>query len=544
MKYSYISTDSLAAYKPKVELLLITVTEIETLALHASMIPLFPDERIITFSKGNLTYYIGMLGHYAICHVESEMGSLSAGGSLLTIQQAISDWDPKAIIMVGIAFGKDSEKQNIGDVIVADMIIQYESKKISNDKIEYRGPKQPSSTLLLNRFKNYSRGWEHNTAAGIISRLIVGNLLSGEVLIDNKLYRDEILSAFPTAQGGEMEGAGLAASAHSLHRHWIVVKSICDFADGNKSHNKTENQQTAAVAAISLCKYIFDNEFSFEELGIKPIGNRFIQSNDKPKQDPRKVLFTVYKKDCENFYVTRDNDLIFNRFLSLGKSVWVYGKSGIGKTNLAFRNLLNENRSPYVIDCSNCSGMSHHDTLMYIYTKLLSFKDTNIETTIIPPHKLIDLIIKTIKEKLPEDACIVFEEMPISPDEMSFAGFMFSIFIKLSSEDPDSKVLFVCTSLGDPKVLFTNNHLKVLERVKFINLPMWSVIQLKELCNVICDSLGITINERDIDVLSEEADGTPRFIKNFFWNFIALSSEKNFTQLLSLTKLEYLPNAN
>jgi len=550
MSYSHFSANKLNAYKTKIELLLVTVTDVETKALHSAMLPLTPEDNIIVFAKGNLTYYVGMLGKYAVCHVESEMGSISAGGSLLTIQQSINDWDPKAIIMVGIAFGKDSEKQKVGDVIVSDMIIQYETKKVSSSQIEYRGPKQPSSTLLLNRFKNYSRGWVFTTSTGNISRIIVGNLLSGEVLIDNQQYRDEILEAFPTAEGGEMEGAGLASSAHSLQKPWIVVKSICDFADGNKAKNKIQNQIDAANAAVSLCQYIFENQFIFESLGINSVLinekssiQNITQALSIPKASPKKVLFNVYKKDYEDYYIARESDYDFNRFLSLDKSVWLYGKSGVGKTNLAFRNLTNVNRKFYVIDCSNCSGMAHDKIMTYIYIKLQSFQGVEINTESHPIHETIDLIISTIDEKFPEDACIIFEEMPIGPDEMTFAGFMFSIFIKLSSKNPDSKAVFVCTSLGDPKIIIENNFSKVVEKIKFINLLEWDKNHLDELCNTICNALDITLNHEELDTLVLESGGIPRFIKNFFWNFVALSSNKSFTQILTITRIEAQPYA-
>jgi nucleoside phosphorylase len=46
--------------------------------------------------------------------------------------------------------------------------------------------------------------------------------------------------------GGEMEGAGLYVSSLEHKVDWIVIKAICDWADGNKSKYKTERQKEAA----------------------------------------------------------------------------------------------------------------------------------------------------------------------------------------------------------------------------------------------------------------------------------------------------------
>lgn len=46
-----------------------------------------------------------------------------------------------------------------------------------------------------------------------------------------------------------MEGAGLYVSCNEHKVDWIIVKSICDFADGNKGENKAERQELAAKNA-------------------------------------------------------------------------------------------------------------------------------------------------------------------------------------------------------------------------------------------------------------------------------------------------------
>ncbi len=50
-----------------------------------------------------------------------------------------------------------------------------------------------------------------------------------------------------------MEGAGLYVAGADHKVDWIVIKAICDWADGNKGVNKKARQQLAAKnAAVFL----------------------------------------------------------------------------------------------------------------------------------------------------------------------------------------------------------------------------------------------------------------------------------------------------
>jgi hypothetical protein len=49
-----------------------------------------------------------------------------------------------------------------------------------------------------------------------------------------------------------MEGAGLYAAARDAKVDWILVKAICDWADGNKGADKDARQATAARNAAQF----------------------------------------------------------------------------------------------------------------------------------------------------------------------------------------------------------------------------------------------------------------------------------------------------
>lgn len=271
-KYEENPASKIGGLKRHINMLLVTVTKIETAALHNLLQPLPENKKILRISKDALTYYIGVLGNYRVCHVACKMGSVAAAGSLATTKQAIGDWNPKAIIMMGIAFGNGGEDQKIGDVLLSEHVLQYQSEKVTKtgDK-QNRGGKPHCGATLLNIFESYHDDWHHSIAESVYSTVLTGDLLSGEQLIDNKEHRDELLTRFPTAIGGEMEGIGLANAAGAKSKEWLVVKGICDFADGNKGEDKTRRQQLAASAAASLCEHIFNNRYVFENLKINAV---------------------------------------------------------------------------------------------------------------------------------------------------------------------------------------------------------------------------------------------------------------------------------
>ena len=79
-----------------------------------------------------------------------------------------------------------------------------------------------------------------------------GLVLSGDKLIDNREYRDQLIEIAPEALGGEMEGAGLYVASQTAKTDWLLIKAVCDWADGNKSRKKHERQ---AIASRSVAEF-------------------------------------------------------------------------------------------------------------------------------------------------------------------------------------------------------------------------------------------------------------------------------------------------
>lgn len=226
-----------ASMSQKADILLVTVTEIETQALLNRFPPV--EKHIID----QIYYDFGSIGPAHTVMVRStRMGPFSA---IHCVERGIDHFSPRTVIMVGIAFGLHPKEQEIGDILVAQQIMNCDLHKIRTgpDKepiIVPRGTVIPVTDRLLNCFQDHLLDWKPPP------RVSIGPIFSSSRLIDHEETRNELSHYFPEAIGGEMEGHGLCDACLRKKVDWILVKAICDWADGNKGKNKESNQRLAA----------------------------------------------------------------------------------------------------------------------------------------------------------------------------------------------------------------------------------------------------------------------------------------------------------
>ncbi len=255
----------------EVSVVLLVATKIELEAVLRRMKPHGSDDKgLVRVSVGVETYYLGRLGAHTVAATMCEAGQTSRAGSILAATQAINLWSPKGVIMPGIAFGADPTKQAIADVLVSTQVLCYENQRKGHGRTIQRGPNAEAGQTLVNRFRNVL-GWDFRRTDASRVEIRPGPVLSGEKLVDDLEFKQALLDAYPQAIGGEMEGGGLYAAAARRGVEWIVVKAICDWADGAK---RDSYQLLAAAAAVSLVERVLSSEGVLDGLS-------------RPKPDPR-----------------------------------------------------------------------------------------------------------------------------------------------------------------------------------------------------------------------------------------------------------------
>ena len=237
--------------KPESRVLIVTATDIETRAILRA----FKNYRMEY--PGNITVYdFGDVGGVHLYLLQSGVGTTGPNAAAATISEAVAHLHPNSIIMAGIAFGVDPKDQEIGQILISEQLHAYGPKRVNTtpegDRLDYqRGDTVTASPRLISRFKDGAIHWTE-------SRYEFGLLLSGDELVDNLDRRSELIRYQPEAIGGEMEGAGLYSIAARAKVDWIIVKAICDWADGNKRKNKEENQRLAARNAARFVSHVIN----------------------------------------------------------------------------------------------------------------------------------------------------------------------------------------------------------------------------------------------------------------------------------------------
>jgi nucleoside phosphorylase len=271
-----------------VDVLLVTVAEIEARAI-LSLFPTAQSRHI-----GNQTYHdLGSIGGAEVFMVQSEMGSGGQSGSILTIQEAIDALHPTAVVMVGIAFGINQSKHQIGDILVSKQIVEYEPQRMgtgpqNEPTIFPRGDRSSAPPRMLSMFRAASLSWQAPP------KVEFGLVLSGDKLVDNQDFRNQLLSREPEAIGGEMEGAGLYAVTQRQKVDWILVKAICDWADGNKHQDERQHQRLAAKNAARFTVHVL-NQGGFKRTEPE-IAETDASNNDKPKPTAEQYLADLKRR--------------------------------------------------------------------------------------------------------------------------------------------------------------------------------------------------------------------------------------------------------
>ena len=495
--------------------LVVTATEIETKSLHDVMPEII--QRVVV---GNNTYYLGQIGLYNVINVQClQMGSLAPGGSSQTVSAALKEWDGiKAVIMVGICFGFDEDKQQIGDVIVSKSIRNYETRRMGKDHEIPRGGTYQSDTFLVNAFNNLILSWENIGTDGEKKKLIIGDYISGEQLVDNADVRNKLRLESPEAKAGEMEGNGLVASCEAIRKPWILVKAICDFADGNKGKEKDKKQLMAAASAVRCCEAALGQSTAFESLGISSMiaikQSADDASSQQIKTENKDVLFEIYKNDNAPYFLYREVDRDVESYLS-SHSLWIYGDSGVGKSTSISHALLSLGRQVLLI---NMAGIPENSTLEEIFEWIYNEVAGVVGESSIAPGSY-QLSIKKIIEMLDthyagQSVYVLVEEIPFSGE--SFRNFVYSFSSLVVSDKLTGKfadVHFVLSSIDNPTLHVPKSLQKIKSMMKFLRFDLWTEEECNSLIDLISRNISIPHISNRADMITR-CGNLPRPIKS------------------------------
>lgn len=227
---------------PRKRVLILTATNFETRIIHESAQKAgleIHKERL----HDHVVYNLGTLGGVDVFHMQPGiMGMLEPGSTPLILMSVFRDLQPDYIISTGIAFGRQSKGQTLGDILVSRQLVNYESRKESNGKIIFRGDKV--ACPMLEHVNSGIHNWK-----GV--KIHQGVVLSGNALVNSKEFLARLEQREPEYVGGDMESYGVYAVASMNGAKWVMIKGISDWGDG------TKNDDHHHIALENVGQFIF-----------------------------------------------------------------------------------------------------------------------------------------------------------------------------------------------------------------------------------------------------------------------------------------------
>lgn len=286
--------------------------------------------------------YLFCVDLFYVLHLNArETGANTPGGStdLVRFVARHKFLRPTCIVSFGICYGRDTEFQKIGDVIIPQKLypwsigqkISKRTLKIKHDNFNlYLEEKFQSSRIYssLNDFCNGEDGRiikdlmtltdinKKKQSHSFLVKVSYGNMSTGEAVISSSVAKDVIRKANGNEKelGGEMEGYGLAKECiYYAKIPCFIIKAICDWGESKDietifkknelscpSHFKDMLQAYAAFCAgIVLMQLLQQHKdtltfLPFIDFAAKNKNNCVCPENYTSKKKIVKIIATYY----------------------------------------------------------------------------------------------------------------------------------------------------------------------------------------------------------------------------------------------------------
>ncbi len=326
---------------------------------------------------------------------------------IMHVDRVLEEYQPRISIMTGICAG-DPQSVQLGDLVVAERVFASDNGKYkldeqgqsvhAHDTLTY----EPDAAIL--QFLGLFNDWEAllarlerppSPSELILERLEVRcsikAMASGSAVRADSPFKD-IQIPVRGAIAYDMEGAAFGKAMSRYHlTHWLVVKGVCDYADGNK--NDVYHGYAARASALYALSFI--RAYVTEQMLPKSSGRRLSESTARvqqmqhvasqvlgmerpviaeglpqlPASVPHSVLPTICNipHSRNHLFTGRDEILtgLHDAFQSNSSTTLIQaitGLGGVGKTQIAieyFYRYQKDYAQIFWINCSNFSTISN-----------------------------------------------------------------------------------------------------------------------------------------------------------------------------------------
>jgi len=197
------------------------------------------------------TFYSGTINQQPVVLSQSAAGKVN--GSALATLMAYA-FECRALVFSGVAGGLNPAK-NVGDLVIADQIIQHDYAALINQQFKVY---HPGDHCIGER--NYAVPYAMDPEIleklqNSLKDVSFGTILTGDQFINCEKTRKRLFAEFQ-ADAVEMEGGAVSQVAERFEIPWVVVRCLSDLA-GDESHMDfntflTETADKAAKTTIEI----------------------------------------------------------------------------------------------------------------------------------------------------------------------------------------------------------------------------------------------------------------------------------------------------
>ncbi|SEH07193.1 ATP-binding protein [Candidatus Venteria ishoeyi] len=276
-----------------------------------------------------------------------------------------------------------------------------------------------------------------------------------------------------------------------------------------------------------------------DSLKIEEIHNAIVHKENRITQGvkPNIVLFNNYTSKNEDFYLERYIDIEFNKSFEIN-NIWLFGKSGVGKTALANRNLIKNKIKYCFCDLSPITISKAEDVLDDILCTVEEDFDSerNLEESNIL-KQISQILYKSKFNKI----VILIDEISVKDDEVlkDIANKLIQLVTYCTKYSNQDGLKFIVSTISNPQNIIQNKS-KASDYFQYVCCDMWNEY-LFQLFDVLCKALNLEL-EKSKSLIIENSENSPRVLKTIFRKILTSKdcSSKSIDKAIKLTLEEII----
>jgi nucleoside phosphorylase len=218
--------------------------------------PSIDDIRTYFWGELPVTFSDGGTGTYRVIVMPLlGMGRVQAAAAT---KDAITQWHPRYVVLVGIGGGMAAQGVSIGDILIADQIVDYELQKLTPQGPQVRWEVHRTDPRLLSACHNFiGESWQDLVRLRRPTRSNLkrhtGPIASGDKVIAFGDVLEKYREVWPRLVGVEMEAAGVATATFQSAEApgFLTVRCVSDLADEQKDSADIEKWRSYACEAAA-----------------------------------------------------------------------------------------------------------------------------------------------------------------------------------------------------------------------------------------------------------------------------------------------------